>query len=144
MYRYSGLPPGTVAAYAIPIGLVIFFFSLLVLTSTGFWLEKSAFLVIGLAAIAPFILRDRRRYHRTLVLSQTELREANGREIAISWGSIDSVVVREPISVGYGSISVTDRDGQAIQIPRAMPYAGEVLYLITAKSGVTESYAHDL
>lgn len=61
-FRYSGLPPGTVAAYAIPVGLVILFFSLLALTNTGFWLEKTAFLVIGLAVIAPFILRDRRRY----------------------------------------------------------------------------------
>jgi hypothetical protein len=143
-YRYSGLPPGTVAAYAIPVGLVVLFSSLLALTNTGFWLEKAAFLAIGLAVIAPFILRDRRRYRRTLCLSQTELREANGHEIVIPWHAIDSVLVREPISLGYGSVSVTGNGGEVIHIPRSMPYAGEALYLIVAKSGVSESYGHDV
>lgn len=54
------------------------------------------------------------------------------------------MLVREPISVGYGSVSVTGNRGEVIQIPRSMPYAGEALYLIIAMSGVSESYGHDL
>jgi hypothetical protein len=142
-YRYPKLSPGALIAYAIPIGLLILFFVVFSVGVDGFWLEKLTFLALGLGAVLPFIARDYLRSRRWLELSAEGLRETNGKLVSIGWSSIGRLIVREPISIGFGSIDVVSVEGDRIRIPRALSRLGELLHLLNRYSGVETSYSYD-
>jgi len=143
IYTYPRLSLGVLLAYAIPIGLLVLFFLVFSFGVAGFWLEKITFLTLGLAAVLPFIVRDYLRTTKGLELGAEGLRETNGKRISIGWSSIRRVIVREPISIGFGSIDVVSERGDRIRVPRALPHLGEFLHLLNRHSGVEASYSYD-
>jgi hypothetical protein len=106
-------------------------------------LEKLTFLALGLGAVLPFIARDYLRSRRWLELSAEGLRETNGKRVSIGWSSIRRLIVREPLSIGFGSIDVVSVEGDRIRIPRALPRLGELLHLLNRYSAVETSYSYD-
>jgi hypothetical protein len=143
VYEYPRLSPALLIAYAIPIGLVMLFFAVFAVGVDGFWLEKMAFLGLGLAAVLPFIARDYARAKRRLELRAEGLRETNGKQTLIEWSSIRSLTIREPISIGFGSIDIVSKGGDRIRIPRALPRLGEFLHLVKEHSSVETGYSYD-
>jgi len=143
IYGYPRLSPGLLIAYAIPIGLLMVFFIVFAVGIDGFWLEKMAFLGLGLAAVLPFMVRDYLRTRKRLELSSEGLRETNGKQISIEWSSIRRLIVREPISIGVGSIDIVSETGDRIRIPRALPCLGEFLHLVKRHSSIDTDYSYD-
>jgi hypothetical protein len=143
VYKYPRLSPALLIAYAIPIGLVLLFFAVFAIGVDGFWLEKMVFLGLGLAAVLPFLARDYARTKRRLELRAEGLRETNGEETSLEWSSIRSLTIREPISIGFGSIDIVSEGGGRIRIPRALPRLGEFLHLVKQHSSVEPGYSYD-
>ena len=142
-YTYPGGLWGLMLVYLIPICLVLTFFILFAIRIEGLWFEKFLFLVVGILVLIPLFIRDYRRTHKKLILEPEGVREANGKEKFIPWQAITRIIVREPLSIGYGSIIVESRAKQSIRIPRSLMYCGQVNYFLKKRTQITETYSHE-
>jgi hypothetical protein len=124
------------AGYAIPLLLILIVFLAYPISAGIFSWEQSGFLAGAIALVAGFWVRDYRRSLKTLVLSQDEVREENGKNRAIRWLDVERLIVREGL-VGYGSLVIVGGRGQKITIPRGIQRCGELMFLLTQNSRAT-------
>jgi len=104
--EYPGLMRGSIVGYVVRLVAVMFGPVCFAIAFDGFLTEKALFFVLSLALLSPFFVRDWRRAHGTLELTQDGLRQRNGHEVVISWSGVTRIVVWEPPLVGYGWITI--------------------------------------
>lgn len=142
--RYPPLSRTTWIGYLMPVG----WYGLLLIGRFG--VEGSLpfqILVVVMAVIVslPFLVRDLLRTRNTLFISREGIGcRRRGTGVTIKWEEIRDIVVKEPLTVGYGKILVIGRDGKRkITIPRSIGRCGQVLYLLESRTGITPSEGFD-
>jgi len=84
------------------------------------------------------LARDYMRSRRQLHVESGGLRETNGKDVFVPWPEVERIVVREPLSIGYGSV-VVESASDRITIPRSIRSCGLILHTIRKKAPIAES-----
>jgi len=98
-YRYRGLTSGTIFVYIVALGIGLLFPVLIAFNEGGFGIGTAGFLILWLAPIVPFFVRDYARTHGVLVIDRDGVRKTNGKRLSVSWSEVSRLVVREPRGV---------------------------------------------
>jgi|SRR5262245_168304 len=146
-YRYRGLSAGTVSAYVVVTGIAFLFPVLAALAALGMGglgIGTATFLILCLAPIVPFFARDYARTHGVLTIDQDGITKTNGKRVSIPWSEVTRLVIRDPPSVGWGSVTIEGASGRTIWVPRRLPEIGAILYLVKKHSNAVEIYGHEV
>jgi hypothetical protein len=143
-YRYRGLSAATVWVYIVALGIALLFPVLIAFSEGAFGIGTAAFLIVCVAPIVPFFVRDYARTHGVLVIDRDGVRKTNGKRVSIPWPEVSRLVVREPTSIGWGSVTIEASGGRAIWMPRWLPEIGAILYLVRKHSDASEVYGHEI
>lgn len=100
--------------------------------------------VVVALIVVPFLVRDVLNARRTLALGTEGLScKGDGRKVAMRWEEIDDIIVKEPLTVGYGKIVVRSRSKGKIAIPRSIKKCGQILHVLQTRTGITPSQGFD-
>lgn len=143
-YRFRGLSAGTVCTYVVVTGIGLLFPVLLAFAIGEFGIGTAAFLILCLAPIVPFFARDYARAHCVLAIDQDGIAKTNGKSVSIPCSEVTRLVIREPPSIGWGSVTIEGSGGRAIWVPRWLPEIGQILYLVRKHSAASEVYGHEV
>src|SRR5262245_66245625 len=77
-------------------------------------------------------------------IDQDGITKTNGKRVSIPWSEVTRLVIRDPPSVGWGSVTIEGASGRTIWVPRRLPEIGAILYLVKKHSNAVEIYGHEV
>jgi hypothetical protein len=140
--RLSGL---TLIGYSIPL-LVIGLLLGSIVTRFG---GSPGFMLVGLLGtvfiMLPLFLRDiSTTRNRLLVNPEGLILEAPRKRTSIKWKDVGGIIIKEPVTVGYGKIVVKSKvEGSEIAIPRSIKNFGRIYSLLQSKTGIVPRQTFD-
>lgn len=142
-YQYPPISVLQSVAYLIAVILAVFFFVIAPLTREVFGFEQAVYLILSVLLVGLFFLRDLRKTHRRIAVSETGLCESNGGITLVHWQEVSQIHVREPV-LGCGSLVVRGGQGKTLTIPIRMRGSGELFFLLSTRGKPRITYGHDV